>query len=68
MHAFYQKNKQAIQNGLLLLAAVLFCFLFFKYLFPIFLPFFIGWLFSLLFNPLADRLSQYHIPRGISLA
>lgn len=66
MYAFYQKNKQALHNCLLLLAAILFCFLFFKYLFPIFLPFFIGWLFSLLFNPLADRLSRYHIPRGIS--
>lgn len=66
MMEFYQKNKQALQNSLLLLAAVLFCFLFFKYLFPIFFPFFIGWLFSLLFNPLADRLAQHHIPRGIS--
>lgn len=66
MQEFYEKNKQAIQNCLLLLLAVLFCFLFFKYLFPIFLPFFIGWLCSLLFNPLVDRLEQYHVPRGIS--
>lgn len=66
MQEFYQKNKQAIQNCLLLLTAVLFCFLFFKYLFPIFLPFFIGWLFSLLFTPLADRLERHRVPRGIS--
>lgn len=66
MQEFYQKNKQAIQNCLLLLFAVLFCFLFFKYLFPIFLPFCIGWLLSLLFAPLADRLERYHISRGIS--
>ena len=50
----------------MLLFAVLFCFLFFKYLFPIFLPFCIGWLLSLLFAPLADRLERYHISRGIS--
>ena len=66
MQEFYQKNKQAFQNCLFLLLAILFCFLFFKYLFPIFLPFLIGWLCSLLFNPLADRMERYHIPRGIS--
>lgn len=66
MWAFYEKNKQAIHDMALLLLAVLLCFLFFRYLFGIFLPFLIGWLLSLLFNPLADRLERYHIPRSIS--
>ena len=66
MWTFYEKNKQAIHDIVLLLAAVLGCFLFFRYLFRIFLPFLIGWLLSLLFNPLADRLQKFHIPRGIS--
>ena len=66
MWSFYEKNKQAIHDIALLLAAILICFLFFKYLSPIFLPFIIGWLLSLLFNPLADRLQNYKIPRGIS--
>ena len=62
MWTFYEKNKQAIHDIVLLLAAVLGCFLFFRYLFRIFLPFLIGWLLSLLFNPLADRLQKFHIP------
>lgn len=66
MWTFYEKNKQAIHDIVLLLAAVLGCCLFFRYLFRIFLPFLIGWLLSLLFNPLADRLQKFHIPRGIS--
>ena len=66
MWTFYEKNKQAIHDIILLLAAVLGCCLFFRYLFRIFLPFLIGWLLSLLFNPLADRLQKFHIPRGIS--
>ena len=66
MWTFYEKNKQAIHDIVLLIAAVLGCFLFFRYLFRIFLPFLIGWLLSLLFNPLADRLQKFHIPRGIS--
>ena len=66
MWAFYEKNKQAIHDMALLLVAVLICFLFFKYLFGIFLPFLIGWLLSLMFNPLADRLQRFRIPRGIS--
>lgn len=66
MWAFYEKNKQALHDFALLFAAILICFLFFRYLSPIFLPFIIGWLMSLLFNPLADRLQKYHIPRGIS--
>lgn len=66
MWVFYEKNKQALHDFALLFAAILICFLFFRYLSPIFLPFIIGWLMSLLFNPLADRLQKYHIPRGIS--
>ena len=66
MWAFYEKNKQALHDIALLFVAVLVCFLFFRYLSPIFLPFIIGWLMSLLFNPLADRLQKFHIPRGIS--
>ena len=65
MWAFYEKNKQAIHDMVLLFLAVLLCFLFFRYLFGIFLPFLIGWLLSLLFDPLADRLERLHIPRGI---
>ena len=66
MRAIYEKNKQAIHDIAILLVSILVCFLFFKYLSPIFLPFIIGWLMSLLFNPLADRLQTYKIPRGIS--
>ena len=66
MRSIYEKNKQAVQNIAILLTAILVCFLFFKYLSPIFLPFIIGWLMSLLFNPLADRLAKYKVPRGIS--
>lgn len=66
MWAMYEKNKQAIHDIALLLAAILLCFLFFRYLSPIFLPFIIGWLMSLLFNPLADRLQRHRVPRGIS--
>lgn len=66
MWEFYEKNKQNLHDIALLLAAILVCFLFFKYLSPIFLPFIIGWLMSLLFNPLADKLQNYRIPRGIS--
>ena len=66
MWTFYEKNKQTIHDIALLFAAVLGCCLFFRYLFRIFLPFLIGWLLSLLFNPLADRLQKFHIPRGIS--
>ncbi len=66
MWQLYEKNKQAIHDIALLLVAVLVCFLFFRYLSPIFLPFIIGWLLSLMFNPLADRLQKYHVPRGIS--
>lgn len=65
MKAFYEKNRQMIHNLLLLLAAILLCFLFFRYLFSIFLPFLLGWLLSLLFSPLADRLERCHVPRGI---
>lgn len=65
MWAIYEKNKQAIHDIALLLAVILVCFLFFRYLSPIFLPFIIGWLMSLLFNPLADRLQKHGIPRGI---
>lgn len=65
MWTFYEKNKQAIHDMLLLFAAVLLCFLFFRYVFSIFLPFLIGWLLSLLFNPLADSLERHGIPRGI---
>lgn len=64
MRAFYERNKQIISNLVIFVAAVLFCFLFFRYLFPILLPFFIGWLLSLLFCPLADRLEAHGIPRG----
>lgn len=66
MWTFYEKNKQVIHDMLLLFAAVLLCFLFFRYVFSIFLPFLIGWLLSLLFNPLADQLERRHIPRSIS--
>lgn len=65
MWTFYEKNKQAIHDVVLLFAAVLLCFLFFRYVFGIFLPFLIGWLLSLLFNPLADRLERYHVPRSV---
>ncbi|MBR6542948.1 MAG: sporulation integral membrane protein YtvI [Anaerotignum sp.] len=65
MWAIYEKNKQAIHDIALLLAVILVCFLFFRYLSPIFLPFIIGWLMSLLFNPLADRLQKHGVPRGI---
>lgn len=66
MRTFYEKNKKILQDTLLLFTAILLCFLFFRFLFPIFLPFILGWLLSLLFIPLADRLQKYHIPRGIS--
>lgn len=66
MWSFYEKNKQTLYDIVLLIAAILLCFLFFRYLSPIFLPFIIGWLMSLLLNPLADRLQKYRIPRGIS--
>ena len=66
MWSIYEKNKQSIHDIALLLAAILVCFLFFRYLSPIFLPFIIGWLMSLMFNPLADRLQNYKVPRGIS--
>lgn len=66
MWKFYKKNQQRIHDIALLFAAIFICFLFFRYLFRIFLPFLIGWLLSLLFNPLADRLQKFHIPRGIS--
>lgn len=66
MKTFYEKNQQTIHNIFLLLAAVLLCFLFFRYLFSIFFPFLIGWLLSLLFSPLADRLERFRVPRGIS--
>lgn len=66
MWTFYEKNKQALHDIALLLVAILVCFLFFRYLSPIFLPFIIGWLMSLMFNPLADKLQNYRIPRGIS--
>lgn len=65
MREFYQKNKNALQDFLILAGAILVCFLFFRYLFPILLPFFIGWLLSLLFCPLADRLEKHKIPRWI---
>lgn len=65
MRAFYERNKKAVFDFAILIAAVLFCFLFFRYLFPIFLPFLAGWLLSLLFCPLADRLEKRGIPRGI---
>ena len=58
MRAFYERNKKAVFDLIILIAAILFCFLFFRYLFPIFLPFLIGWLLSLLFCPLADRLEK----------
>ena len=66
MFSIYKKNKQAVHNIAILLVSILFCFLFFKYLSPIFLPFIIGWLMSLLFNPLADKLENHKVPRGIS--
>ncbi|MBQ9091703.1 MAG: sporulation integral membrane protein YtvI, partial [Anaerotignum sp.] len=66
MWSIYEKNKQAIHDIALLLAAILVCFLFFSYLSTIFIPFIIGWLMSLLFSPLADRLQKYKVPRGIS--
>lgn len=66
MLAFYEKNKQAIQDVLLLCAAILLTFLFFRYLFPIFLPFLVGWLLSLPISALADRLETKGVPRGIS--
>ena len=65
MRAFYERNKKAVFDLIILIAAILFCFLFFRYLFPIFLPFLIGWLLSLLFCPLADRLENHGVPRGI---
>ncbi len=65
MRAFYERNKKAVFDLIILIAAILFCFLFFRYLFPIFLPFLIGWLLSLLFCPLADRLENHGLPRGI---
>lgn len=63
MEDFYIKNKQAVQNFIILCGGILVCFLFFRYLFPIFLPFILGWLLSLMFIPLADQLEKYHIPR-----
>ena len=63
MGDFYNKNKQAVQNSLILCGGILACFLFFRYLFPIFLPFIFGWLLSLLFIPLADQLEKHRIPR-----
>lgn len=65
MRAFYERNIKAVFDLIILIAAILFCFLFFRYLFPIFLPFLIGWLLSLLFCPLADRLENHGVPRGI---
>lgn len=65
MRAFYERNRKLLFDLLILAVAVLFCFLFFRYLFPIFLPFLIGWLLSLLFCPLADRLEKWGLPRGI---
>lgn len=65
MRAFYERNRKIIFDLLLLTVAVLFCFLFFRYLFPIFLPFLIGWLLSLLFCPLADIVEKWGLPRGI---
>ena len=66
MRDFYLKNRQALQDFLILGATILFCFLFFRYLFPIFLPFLVGWLLSLLFRPLATYLEKRHIPRWIA--
>ncbi|MDO4530395.1 MAG: sporulation integral membrane protein YtvI [Bacillota bacterium] len=66
MRSYYEKNKERLQDLALLCLSVLACFLLFRYLSPIFLPFFIGWLMSLLFNPPADRLQKYKIPRGIT--
>lgn len=63
MHEFYTKNKQAVQNSLILCGGILGCFLFFHYLFSIFLPFILGWLLSLLFIPLADKLEKHRVPR-----
>ena len=66
MRDFYLKNRQALQDFLILGATILFCFLFFRYLFPIFLPFLVGWLLSLMFRPLATYLEKRHIPRWIA--
>ena len=66
MRDFYLKNRQALQDFLILGATILFCFLFFRYLFPIFLPFLVGWLLSLLFRPLSTYLEKRHIPRWIA--
>lgn len=66
MRDFYLKNRQALQDFLILGATILFCFLFFRYLFPIFLPFLAGWLLSLLFRPLANHLEKRRIPRWIA--
>lgn len=66
MRDFYLKNRRALQDFLILGATILFCFLFFRYLFPIFLPFLIGWLLSLLFRPLATYLETLHVPRWIA--
>lgn len=65
MRSFYERNQKTIHDLILLTAAILVCFLFFRYLFPIFLPFLIGWLLSLLFCPLADRLERRGVPRGV---
>ena len=66
MRDFYLKNKTALQDFLILGSAILVCFLFFRYLFPIFLPFLFGWLLSLLFRPLTNRLVSYGIARWIA--
>ncbi len=63
MGEFYNKNKQVIQNFLILGGGILCCFLFFRYLFPIFLPFVFGWLLSRLFLPLTDGLEKHGVPR-----
>lgn len=65
MRAFYERNKKIIFDCIILVGGVLFCFLFFRYLFPIVLPFLIGWLLSLLFCPLANKLEAHGIPRGL---
>lgn len=66
MDDFFRKNKRRLFDLTILSGAILFCFLFFRYLFPILLPFFVGWLLSLLFCPLADRLQRRGVPRWIS--
>ncbi len=66
MREFYIQNKNAIQDFLLLSGAVLVCFLFFRYLFPILLPFFVGWMLSLLFRPLAALLERHKVPAWIA--